>query len=111
MAKDDKDKVWNVYFRLPSDNGEWQFEGFVPQTVLETFDMDGETFPGDRWHNYQLYNHDGEFDLGEGLAAQRVHRNLLRNIESRYELGKPGNGLIKRTGKATSVTFNCKLYR
>ena len=100
-----EDKVWNVYFRLPSDDGEWQFEGFVPQTIVETFEMDGETSPGDQWHNDGL-----EFDIGEGLAAQWVCRNQRMGIESRYDLGKPGNGM-KRTGKPTSVTFNCKLYR
>ena len=110
MATDDK--VWNVYFRLPSDDGEWQFEGFVPQTVVETFEMDGETFPGDQYDS----KFPGILDIGELMAARWVCRNQRRTktqlgVESYYSLGIPGNGLIKRTGKPTSVIFNCKLYR
>ena len=106
MAADDKDKVWNVYFRLPSDDGEWQFDGFVPQMIVETFETDEGTSPGDQFDN----KFPGILDIGELLAARWVCRNQSMGIESRYHLGKPGNGLIKRTGKPTSVIFNCKLY-
>ena len=79
--------------------------------VVETFEMDGETSPGDQFDN----KFPGKMDIGEFIAAQWVCRNQMRTktqlgVKSMYELGKPGNGM-KRTGKATSVIFNCKLYR
>ena len=68
MVKKYVDLVWNIYFK--DENEAWQWQGSIPPLIVETFEKDGKTSPGDQW-----YNEDEPLDLSEGRAAMKVLRN------------------------------------
>ena len=103
MAKDDKDKVWNVYSKLPFGGAEdWELQCSIPAIVVETVERDGKTIPGDQW----WYDDGNELDLGEYRAAMLVLQNQRIGLESRYAWEE---SKYNKARKAVPVTFNCKI--
>ena len=97
-------KVWNVYFR-DTKNGvpDWEWQCSIPPLVVETFEKDGKTSPGDQW-----YNDGDELDLAEGRAALQVLWNQGVGMEGRYALEE-----CKKDSEPLEpvpVTFNCKRH-
>ena len=92
---------WNIYFRK-DENEDWQWQGSIPPLIVETFEKDGKTSPGDQWHH-----EDHPLDLSEGRAATLVIRNQRMGLESRYAL-EATNGARDR--EPSLIIFNCKLH-
>ena len=92
--------IWHVYFRKDDDD-DWEFEYSVPPLILDTFETNGETFPGGHWYG----QHESEpVDLNEGRVALIVLQNRKAGLQSYYALTE-----IKRPQdqEPLAVTFNC----
>tara|TARA_R100001443_G_scaffold101502_1_gene109351 strand:+ start:689 stop:994 length:306 start_codon:yes stop_codon:yes gene_type:complete len=94
----EKQMVWNVYFRRADED--WQLQRSIPPIIVETFEKNGKTAPGNEW-----YGDHETLDLSEGRAAMLVLQNQTLGLESTYKFEERTHN----PRNPVPVIFNCTL--